>query len=259
MNLSKADRRYWGKRDTKLILPTNSSLSVTLDQDHLRSTTTSRADESFEKGDKLWLNGKDDPIKEGGRLWVCIKELRAWRKEMEEKDSSLPKVSSPHAMQKGPDNSYHLSPYESHHTTTSPPLLDSLLRPRVSLPSSHPLPHCSNYLNPLLNSLESPVKDQDQLVDRCSVVMSLGGKVQLPTVPTRSLKKLLLRATGPRCTLLSVLHPMPRREQVRLPVCKGPSKPLLYFSTDLLWSPNEWTISRKQSRQKISNHSPRLQ
>jgi len=89
---SKADVRYWGKRDTKLILPTNSSLSVTLDQDHLRSTTTSRADESFEKGDKLWLNGKDDPIKEGGRLWVCIKELRAWRKEMEEKDSALPKV-----------------------------------------------------------------------------------------------------------------------------------------------------------------------
>ncbi|KAH9920126.1 GHMP kinase, partial [Fomitopsis serialis] len=34
--------KYWGKRDTKLILPTNSSLSVTLDQDHLRSTTTSR-------------------------------------------------------------------------------------------------------------------------------------------------------------------------------------------------------------------------
>ena len=38
------------------------------------------------------MNGKDDPIKEGGRLWVCIKELRAWRKEMEEKDSALPKV-----------------------------------------------------------------------------------------------------------------------------------------------------------------------
>ena len=94
ISLFRADRRYWGKRDTKLILPTNSSLSVTLDQDHLRSTTTSRADESFEEGDKLWLNGKDDPIKEGGRLWVCIKELRAWRKEMEEKDSSLPKVSS---------------------------------------------------------------------------------------------------------------------------------------------------------------------
>lgn len=84
--------RYWGKRDTRLILPTNSSLSVTLDQDHLRSTTTSRADASFEAGDRLWLNGKEEAIKEGGRLAVCIKELRAWRNEMETKDKDLPKV-----------------------------------------------------------------------------------------------------------------------------------------------------------------------
>lgn len=84
--------RYWGKRDTRLILPTNSSLSVTLDQDHLRSTTTSRADASFETGDRLWLNGKEEAIKEGGRLAVCIKELREWRKEMEDKQKDLPKV-----------------------------------------------------------------------------------------------------------------------------------------------------------------------
>lgn len=87
-----ADTRYWGKRDTKLILPTNSSLSVTLDQDHLRSTTTSRADESFTK-DRLWLNGKEEEIKEGGRLHTCIKELRAWRLE-EEKHANMPKVSA---------------------------------------------------------------------------------------------------------------------------------------------------------------------
>ncbi|WVQ96833.1 diphosphomevalonate decarboxylase [Kwoniella sp. CBS 9459] len=85
--------KYWGKRDTKLILPTNSSLSVTLDQDHLRSTTTSRADESFAAGDRLWLNGKEETIKEGGRLGVCIKELRAWRKQVEAKDSGVPKLS----------------------------------------------------------------------------------------------------------------------------------------------------------------------
>ncbi|WVR06247.1 diphosphomevalonate decarboxylase [Kwoniella sp. DSM 27419] len=85
--------KYWGKRDTKLILPTNSSLSVTLDQDHLRSTTTSRADESFAAGDRLWLNGKEESIKEGGRLGVCIKELRGWRKAEEDRDSSLPKLS----------------------------------------------------------------------------------------------------------------------------------------------------------------------
>ncbi|WVW84525.1 diphosphomevalonate decarboxylase [Kwoniella bestiolae CBS 10118] len=85
--------KYWGKRNTKLILPTNSSLSVTLDQDHLRSTTTSRADESFEKGDRLWLNGKEETVKEDGRLGVCIKELRNWRKVEEDKDGSLPKLS----------------------------------------------------------------------------------------------------------------------------------------------------------------------
>ena len=84
--------RYWGKRDTALILPTNSSLSVTLDQDHLRSTTTSRADESFTGPDRLWLNGKEEVIKMGGRMSVCIRELKAWRKEMEDKDSSLIKV-----------------------------------------------------------------------------------------------------------------------------------------------------------------------
>ncbi|PIL35998.1 mevalonate pyrophosphate decarboxylase [Ganoderma sinense ZZ0214-1] len=84
--------KYWGKRDTKLILPTNSSLSVTLDQDHLRSTTTSRADPSFQK-DRLWLNGSEDEIKDGGRLATCIKEMKALRKQLEDKDSSLPKIS----------------------------------------------------------------------------------------------------------------------------------------------------------------------
>ncbi|KAK4683494.1 diphosphomevalonate decarboxylase, partial [Tremellales sp. Uapishka_1] len=85
---------YWGKRDTALILPTNSSLSVTLDQDHLRSTTTSRADASFAAGDRLWLNGSEESIKEGGRTAVCIRELRAWRAEMEAKDGQLPKLST---------------------------------------------------------------------------------------------------------------------------------------------------------------------
>ncbi|KAI1795554.1 mevalonate pyrophosphate decarboxylase [Ganoderma leucocontextum] len=84
--------KYWGKRDTKLILPTNSSLSVTLDQDHLRSTTTARADPSFQK-DRLWLNGTEDEIKDGGRLATCIKEMKALRKQLEDKDASLPKIS----------------------------------------------------------------------------------------------------------------------------------------------------------------------
>ena len=84
--------RYWGKRDTKLILPTNSSLSVTLDQDHLRSTTTSRADPSFEK-DRLWLNGTEEEIKADGRLATCIAEMKRLRREVEAKDAKEPKAS----------------------------------------------------------------------------------------------------------------------------------------------------------------------
>ncbi|KAK7043197.1 diphosphomevalonate decarboxylase [Paramarasmius palmivorus] len=86
--------KYWGKRDTKLILPTNSSLSVTLSQDHLRSTTTSRADPAFEK-DTLWLNGKEEVIKPGSRTETCIREMRALRKaEVEDKDPNAPKLSA---------------------------------------------------------------------------------------------------------------------------------------------------------------------
>lgn len=73
-----------------MILPTNSSLSVTLDQDHLRSTTTSRADASFKK-DRLWLNGKEEEIKEGGRTATCIAEMKRLRKEVE-KEEGEPKV-----------------------------------------------------------------------------------------------------------------------------------------------------------------------
>lgn len=80
-------QKYWGKRDTKLILPTNSSLSVTLSQDHLRSTTSIRADAAFES-DRLWLNGKEEVIAEG-RLRTCIDEMRSLRKNLEDKDASL--------------------------------------------------------------------------------------------------------------------------------------------------------------------------
>lgn len=68
---------------------------MTLDQDHLRSTTTSRADPSFKK-DTLWLNGKEDEIKDGGRLSTCIREMRRLRTEHEAKNSNLPKVRESH-------------------------------------------------------------------------------------------------------------------------------------------------------------------
>ena len=49
--------KYWGKRDEDLILPLNSSLSVTLNPDHLAATTTVAVSPSFTE-DRLWLNGK---------------------------------------------------------------------------------------------------------------------------------------------------------------------------------------------------------
>lgn len=58
---------------------------MTLDQDHLRSTTTSRADASFTK-DRLWLNGKEEEIKEGGRTATCIAEMKRLRADVEKKD-----------------------------------------------------------------------------------------------------------------------------------------------------------------------------
>ena len=75
-------------------MPTNSSLSVTLDQDHLRSTTTSRSDPTFTT-DRLWLNGTEDVIKPDSRLDTCIREMKRLRKEaVEDNDPSAPKLST---------------------------------------------------------------------------------------------------------------------------------------------------------------------
>ena len=49
--------KYWGKRDEKLILPLNDSLSLTLNQKNMRSHTSVYIHESL-KEDELWLNGK---------------------------------------------------------------------------------------------------------------------------------------------------------------------------------------------------------
>jgi hypothetical protein len=112
--------RYWGKRDTKLILPTNSSLSVTLDQDHLRSTTTSRADPSFEK-DRLWLNGIEEEIKEGSRTATCIKEMKHLRRKVEEKNPNEPKVRhrTPRCHKSDASDRFRPTQYTSARETTS--------------------------------------------------------------------------------------------------------------------------------------------
>ncbi|KAK1090841.1 diphosphomevalonate decarboxylase [Friedmanniomyces endolithicus] len=83
--------KYWGKRDTALNLPTNSSLSVTLSQDDLRTHTTASCSHKFTK-DELVLNGEGQDIS-GARTQACLRELRGLRKEVEAKDSGVPKLS----------------------------------------------------------------------------------------------------------------------------------------------------------------------
>ncbi|KAJ8100381.1 GHMP kinase [Lipomyces tetrasporus] len=89
-----ATLKYWGKRDTKLNLPTNSSISVTLSQDDLRTLTTASAADFFQS-DKLWLDGKEESL-EGPRLVACLSELRALRKALEDANPEFPPLSKYH-------------------------------------------------------------------------------------------------------------------------------------------------------------------
>ncbi|XP_069037465.1 diphosphomevalonate decarboxylase isoform X2 [Lepisosteus oculatus] len=66
--------KYWGKRDEDLVLPINSSLSVTLHQDQLKTTTTVASSRSL-KEDRIWLNGKEENINLP-RLQSCLREIR---------------------------------------------------------------------------------------------------------------------------------------------------------------------------------------
>ncbi|NXL37423.1 MVD1 decarboxylase, partial [Glaucidium brasilianum] len=66
--------KYWGKRDNELILPINSSLSVTLHQDQLKTTTTAAASRDFTE-DRLWLNGEEADVGHP-RLQTCLREVR---------------------------------------------------------------------------------------------------------------------------------------------------------------------------------------
>ncbi|KAJ2781405.1 diphosphomevalonate decarboxylase [Coemansia javaensis] len=75
--------KYWGKRDPTLILPTNSSLSVTLSQDHLSTRTTVRASPDF-GGDRLWLNGAEEDVGASRRLANAIATARGLRAALED-------------------------------------------------------------------------------------------------------------------------------------------------------------------------------
>ncbi len=85
--------RYWGKRDAALNLPTNSSLSVTLSQDDLRTHTTAACSASYTSPDTLTLNGAPQDVS-GARTQACLRELRALRAALEQQDPSLPPLST---------------------------------------------------------------------------------------------------------------------------------------------------------------------
>lgn len=83
--------KYWGKRDKDLNLPTNSSISVTLAQDDLRTLTSVCTGPEL-TDDKLVLNGKEESLA-SERTQNCLKDLRQLRKELENSDAKLPKFS----------------------------------------------------------------------------------------------------------------------------------------------------------------------
>lgn len=87
--------KYWGKRNEELILPINSSLSVTLHQDQLKTTTTVATSRSFEQ-DRIWLNGKEEDISHP-RIQSCLREIRRLaRKRRNDDDPGLDSATLSH-------------------------------------------------------------------------------------------------------------------------------------------------------------------
>lgn len=88
-----ATLKYWGKRDVSLNLPTNNSISVTLSQADLKTTTTARASPEFEQ-DAVILNGKEEPFSK--RLQAVFSELKKERKKYEQSSNQATKLSDMH-------------------------------------------------------------------------------------------------------------------------------------------------------------------
>ncbi|XP_036896082.1 diphosphomevalonate decarboxylase [Sturnira hondurensis] len=82
--------KYWGKRDEELILPINSSLSVTLHQDQLKTTTTAVISKDFTE-DQIWLNGRKEDIGQP-RIQACLRQIRclARKQRSGEEEDPLP-------------------------------------------------------------------------------------------------------------------------------------------------------------------------
>ena len=78
--------KYWGKRDTKLNLPINSSVSLTLNQRDLRTVTTVTASTAY-ASDRLWLNGHEESVGESSRLLSVFREVRALAADLRDPSS----------------------------------------------------------------------------------------------------------------------------------------------------------------------------
>ncbi|MEM4202783.1 MAG: diphosphomevalonate decarboxylase [Candidatus Methanomethylicaceae archaeon] len=70
--------KYWGKRDEKLILPTNSSLSFTMD-DNLNTKTTVEFSRNL-KNDELYINDEKATEKETSRITEFLDIVRGMAK-----------------------------------------------------------------------------------------------------------------------------------------------------------------------------------
>lgn len=79
--------KYWGKRDEKLILAMNESISVTFDPDHLCTTTTVAVSPAFDR-DRMWLNGKEISLS-GSRYKNCLREIRARASNIEDETKGI--------------------------------------------------------------------------------------------------------------------------------------------------------------------------
>eukprot|EP01006_Ploeotia_vitrea_P042214 TRINITY_DN66613_c7_g5_i1.p1 TRINITY_DN66613_c7_g5~~TRINITY_DN66613_c7_g5_i1.p1 ORF type:complete len:418 (-),score=240.00 TRINITY_DN66613_c7_g5_i1:79-1332(-) len=80
--------KYWGKRDTQLILPVNSSLSGTIDMESMRSKTTAVASMEF-KEDKMWLNGAEEDMSKSKRLSNVLRAIRERAQTVTDKDGKV--------------------------------------------------------------------------------------------------------------------------------------------------------------------------
>uniref|UniRef100_G3SZK1 Diphosphomevalonate decarboxylase n=1 Tax=Loxodonta africana TaxID=9785 RepID=G3SZK1_LOXAF len=95
--------KYWGKRDEELVLPLNSSLSVTLHQDQAKTTTTAAISKDF-KEDR-WLNGTEVDVGQP-RLHVLPWVRRLARKHRSTDDGDTPPLSLSYKVHIASENNF---------------------------------------------------------------------------------------------------------------------------------------------------------